>query len=791
MAYEWNQDFEDGQTRAACSKCGVPYRWPSELVKLDDGFFYCKRRCLEQTVLSRDKLIAQSRKRREMPPPKFVQAPRYAEDYIDSEDWQFVAALAASSSTDATAIGWAVNYLADVVIEAKRPERWLVDARRVITSCCNTLLTLQYGAPTGPAPTLTVEKLRYGGFAYGSSLYSSATAIAGMALLKAYQILGIAMYLNAASRCAHFLRHMQCQDLDNNGQGSTYGGSAYHVGGFADSVSSTGAISWVPTYNIAGTLGALFLDLLAGVQGGGTTYGGVAGTDFTASTVATLDTMIAEALAFVTTGAKDAAFGGALKTGLSTTYPRSIYTSADSASSWGLTATLGNPSQVLLGADVALSLFALDAMGAAAVQVASVFDWLMTFTANPANAAPVQDPQLLIGNLKGTYNPKVALAAGLDVLDNDGVTPLAREHVGTGYSWAATGLLAGIASVRQPADFAASKNQLAILQPAQAGPAPTYQSMNTTGFSGLSFQIVSAATATSLAGVGTTAASSASSTATPAAPPTGSLLWFKADAGVTMNASNRVTQWADQSLNHFDVNNAATDPTRPLWTAAATPTGLPALDWGANIIADAPTSKRLTSIPTGGQFPTADGAPRTVVAIIKPGLNSDATRTGGVVITFRKTIFDMSFDMLQISGTQRAASDTGYNYELNSVVDYTNKWIVVGWTWGGTGSTTIGVTVNGVARPGNFPGGNIIRTDTGNYGFDIGMQEDYTKPTFSGMIAEIIGYTGTGAATLAAATAYAMGRAGITSTSPVGAFGTLYRSAPKAFGDRYFNPGQP
>src|SRR5882724_3257713 len=189
MAYSWNQKFEDGETRAACSKCGVPYRWPSELTKLDDGFFYCKRRCLEQTVKARDKIIAQSRKRREMPPPKFVQAPRYAEDYLDSEAAAFRSITAtAPTLTSAVDLGWAVNYLADIVLQGKRSTLWDARAKSVMATCCNTLLTLQYGAPSGPAPTLTVEKLRYGGFGDGTSLFTAATSIGTVALAKAYQV---------------------------------------------------------------------------------------------------------------------------------------------------------------------------------------------------------------------------------------------------------------------------------------------------------------------------------------------------------------------------------------------------------------------------------------------------------------------------------------------------------------------------------------------------------------------------------------------------------------------------
>jgi hypothetical protein len=79
MSYQWAHRFEDGQVRMPCSKCGVPYRFPSELERLDDGYFYCLRRCKEETILARDRKIAESRKRREMPPPKFAMDVRYSD----------------------------------------------------------------------------------------------------------------------------------------------------------------------------------------------------------------------------------------------------------------------------------------------------------------------------------------------------------------------------------------------------------------------------------------------------------------------------------------------------------------------------------------------------------------------------------------------------------------------------------------------------------------------------------------------------------------------------------------
>jgi hypothetical protein len=144
---------------------------------------------------------------------------------------------------------------------------------------------------------------------------------------------------------------------------------------------------------------------------------------------------------------------------------------------------------VLPGRDYALALFALNYARAATDLVDSVYDWLMSFSANPANAAPTEDASMLIGNTKGTYSPLVAIADYLDVLGDDG-NALAQEHVGAKYDWMATALLSPIASARRPTDFAASKNTLSLLQPSSSGPNPLYRSINERGESGLSLQII-------------------------------------------------------------------------------------------------------------------------------------------------------------------------------------------------------------------------------------------------------------------------------------------------------------
>lgn len=71
MSYERVSEYRDGNTLMACSICGVRYLFPDEVRKSSDGLFRCLRTCDERPIRDRDKVIAQSHKRREVPPPKF------------------------------------------------------------------------------------------------------------------------------------------------------------------------------------------------------------------------------------------------------------------------------------------------------------------------------------------------------------------------------------------------------------------------------------------------------------------------------------------------------------------------------------------------------------------------------------------------------------------------------------------------------------------------------------------------------------------------------------------------
>lgn len=73
-SYEYTMEYIPGTFRASCSICGMSYHYNGDgddgLVRCDDGLYRCKRTCMEETPLARDRKIAMFRQRREVPPPR-------------------------------------------------------------------------------------------------------------------------------------------------------------------------------------------------------------------------------------------------------------------------------------------------------------------------------------------------------------------------------------------------------------------------------------------------------------------------------------------------------------------------------------------------------------------------------------------------------------------------------------------------------------------------------------------------------------------------------------------------
>jgi len=477
--------------RRVCDQCGNLYN-RSQLRRRRNWIFCddCEGKGT-RIIEEENEAIARQRPFRILPVPN--PKPLLIENlynYIAEEGilFDFILSTAPARNTgganDPLAAAWAVAYLSDVVTQnattslTTRPASWVASAKIKIASLLTYLLTQQSGSPTGPS--VTAQDPRYGGFLSGGFYVASTVIAAGRAFMKAYFALGTVEYLNAANRCATFLRHAQCGDVQVT-QHTVYpnGGSAYHVGGVASSVTdSTGFQS--NTFNLADVYAAVFFKELGSVVGLSTTYGDASSTSFfTASTQAALSTMISELSTFAETGPKDSAHGDANTPGLSATAPKTTYVAYLSTGtgngSWGAPTTV--PGSAIAGA--VAGCFA--ANGADAT-VTAMLAWLAAGTSNAANRTPTTNTaQQTLDGITGTYSPATAPATALTAS-----APF-TEATGALYDLASLGILAPVLSATNANTLRTARTAVAL-----SVPWSTYyldlRSLGVLGRAGLSLQ---------------------------------------------------------------------------------------------------------------------------------------------------------------------------------------------------------------------------------------------------------------------------------------------------------------
>ena len=251
----------------------------------------------------------------------------------------------------------------------------------------------------------------------------------------------------------------------------------------------------------------------------------------------------------------------------------------------------------------------------------------------------------------------------------------------------------------------------------------------------------------------------------PANPATGPVFWFRADAGVTKDGSNRVSLWGDQSGNGYDVSNSGLSATQPIWTPNAI-NGLPALDWGQRTGVSTTTVNLQRNLLAGDPAVLKNLAARSIFAVVKPNHDvSDPLLIGGNVCCLDSSGGTYMAQLLQRSGSiLDGVSDGPRYYQLNTYTNYFGTAVMVDWEWGGAGDRdNNAVNINGAARPGFLTGGSFVINNTVhrlNVGYDNGA--GYTGWTFSGLIAELICYNGIlDATSLALTRAYLRGRYGL------------------------------
>lgn len=441
--------------RRLCDICGMPYN-RSQLTRRRNWIFCpdCENKGTRIIEEENDE-IARQRPFRILPVPN--PKPQQIENlysYIAEEGivFDFIGSTAPArnpgGANDPLAAAWAAAYLSDVVTQnattslTSRPASWVSAATAKIKSLLVYLLSQQSGSPTGPS--VTPQDPRYGGFLVSGNYTTATTIAAGLAFVKAYNATKTAAYLVAANRCATFIRHAQCGDIQVTQQ-TVYpnSGSPYHVGGVTSSVvDSTGFQS--NAFNLADVYALGFLKTLATVVGASTTYGDATSTSFfTASTQATLTTMMSELTAFAETGPKDAGHSDANTPGLSATAPKTTYTAYLSTGSG--TGSWGSPSSVT-SSSVCGAIAGCFAANGADATVKAMLAWLAAIGPNSANATPTANtPQQTLDGITGTYSPATSPATALTAS-----APF-TETTGALYDLASLGVLAPVLSATNAA----------------------------------------------------------------------------------------------------------------------------------------------------------------------------------------------------------------------------------------------------------------------------------------------------------------------------------------------------
>lgn len=408
---------------------------------------------------------------------------------VDSPyDWQaeeaqvfdFVVSVApsdvAGGASSVAAAAAAASYMADIIVEGIRPAVWLSTALTVLDRCLTYLISVHYGGGIAATP----DNIRYGGFLAGGTFATTSAIAAGRAFIKGFNATGNWLYLAGAKRCATFIRHSQCRDLQSPYTSYPSAGGAYHVGGCSATVSNaTGLLS--SRYNLIDVYAAEFLVELGDVIGMDATFGDAASTSyFTAATSATLETMIAELVAFGVTGAKDANHSGDYVSGLSTTQARSAYTAASSDGSSG--AGVWSTDTTISSDIIASALAGIFALNGVDDTVTAMLAWLAAFTSNSANRTPSTNTEAqTLAGITGTYDPAVCIASGLQAS-----APF-TESTGATYSLSTLGIMAPYASESNATAFRASRAAVSVGERFSTFDL-SFRYLGLTGLAGLSLQ---------------------------------------------------------------------------------------------------------------------------------------------------------------------------------------------------------------------------------------------------------------------------------------------------------------
>lgn len=403
----------------------------------------------------------------------------------------------AGDKTSAWSAAWCAIYFHALYAENKRPLAMVAAARAALKTIANWLVSTQEAGPgvvagTGRLVGDTIPNVdsqpEWGGYNADASFVDQVargdyqvlpSAAAGIALLRAYQVFGDAIYASAARACAWFVRNLQCGDLlpTKPASSDAAGLVAKHWGAWSGRMvfGTDNTYSHDNIYRVGSLLCLRFMALYLEVLGDETigsptinTTDPLAGVQtWRGSRAALVSTSIAEARAFWFTAQRDATLGQSLL-GFSSETPTDGFNSYPAVKGgavfgagvgswiWG-TSTLDTS---ITGRDWALGISSMYAVDGASAFVTGVFDWLMTATSNAAFELPATyDDALVLRGTRGTYSPKTALASAITVRTS-GLNFITPTNASSSYKLGATGLLAELYSARQQAAFKETKDAL-------------------------------------------------------------------------------------------------------------------------------------------------------------------------------------------------------------------------------------------------------------------------------------------------------------------------------------------
>lgn len=407
--------YKVGSYRRLCDICGRPRQ--IEDIRFADNVAICSIHPQYRTAQQLNRINALVRPPRILPVPQ--PKPFAPVDTWTAEEGQifnFVTATAPYDVVDVTtnagaivggrsyqSYGWAIVYLTALLAENKRPAAWLTAARTKAIALGVEVMTFQNAVTTNSSVS--------GGFRRNnlnisdpSAYFAADNALLCAALCRLYTVTGNPTFLGGARGAGHFLVNLQATNLWVAG-----GGGAY-IGALPEKRQGSSISN---DYYPSGLLGLWAFTLLQGALGdvtiGATTN---AGGSFSSPP----GKLISEAIA-----------GLRLFWDPVTTITGEYY----SGGAWINTSPPSN--------EWATALFALSEVDGVSAQVATLWDYLMTYT----SAASVA----------GTYDPTLALSTTFD-------TTTLKNDSGF-YDWGAAGLMAKICTSRNRAAIRRAKDVLA------------------------------------------------------------------------------------------------------------------------------------------------------------------------------------------------------------------------------------------------------------------------------------------------------------------------------------------